>query len=81
MLPGYNPPSRRLVVAAQTSDRWFIHYEHGGVGHHSHLVVYLKAPGGWRLAYAGWASYEYHTLKDLRGALEAHKFESSRSHF
>ena len=23
MLPGYNPPSRRLVVAAQTSDRWF----------------------------------------------------------
>src|SRR5438105_2054857 len=64
-----NAPSRRLVLAVYASDTWFIHYEHGGIGLHSHLVALTRAGHSWRIVYAGTAFYAYPTLPKLRHAL------------
>ena len=77
MLPGYNPPSRRLVLAVELPDTWFVHYEHGGVGRHSHLVAFVRSGRGWRLDYAGVAFYEYRTLEKLRAAIRSHRFRGA----
>jgi hypothetical protein len=31
-------PMRRLISAGRAGDRWFVWYEHGGLGMHAHLV-------------------------------------------
>ena len=33
-------PSRRLLVAGEVADKWFVAYEHGGRGYHHHIVVF-----------------------------------------
>ena len=33
-------PSRRFLLAGTAQSRWFVAYEHGGRGHHIHLVVF-----------------------------------------
>ena len=78
MLPGPNPPSRRLVLAATTSSGiWFIHYEHGGIGLHSHLVALARSGRAWRVVYAAVGFYEYPTLPELRAAIGAQQFTAS----
>ncbi|PYI78930.1 MAG: hypothetical protein DMF04_01590 [Verrucomicrobia bacterium] len=66
--------SRRFVFAAEVPTLWFIHYEHGGIGRHSHLV-------DWRLAYAGVAPYTFSTLDRLRNAIRTHQFRQTMSEF
>lgn len=69
-------PSRRFALAVHIGDRWFVEYEHGGIGRHSHLVVFSRSGTSWRVAYNGSGFYEYYTLPKLRRAItrgEYHK--------
>ena len=68
------PPWRRLVVAAVSGDIWFIHYEHGGRGLHTHLVALARSAGSWRVVYSAWAFHAYDTLPKLREAIRSKKF-------
>jgi hypothetical protein len=68
------PPSRRLILAAASPDVWFIHYQCGGWGLHSHLVALARTRNSWSIVYSATAFYEYDTLSKLRAALRAHKF-------
>jgi hypothetical protein len=72
-----NFPQRRLVLAARAGDTWFIHYEHGGRGYHSHLVALTRSDHSWRLAYAATAFYTYDTLPKLRAAIRKRKFDNT----
>lgn len=38
--PGNNLPARRLIAAGMRGERGFLWYEHGGVAHHEHLVLF-----------------------------------------
>jgi hypothetical protein len=69
-----NFPQRRLVLAAASGDTWFIHYEHGGIGLHSHLVALSRSGTSWRVVFAGTDFYTYDTLPKLRDAIRTHKF-------
>ena len=73
--------SRRFVFAAEVPSLWFIHYEHRGIGRHSHLVVFRQWGNNWRLAYAGVAAYTFSTLDRLRNAIRTHQFRQSMSEF
>ena len=66
--PG-GPPSRRFALAVHVGDRWFVEYEHGGIGRHSHLVVFSRSGASWRVVYNGAGFYEYYTLPKLRRAI------------
>lgn len=39
-------PRRRLIYAGVSPLLWFVFYEHGGIGHHSHLLVIGKDSQG-----------------------------------
>jgi hypothetical protein len=69
-----NFPQRRLVLAAHAGDTWFIHYEHGGYGLHSHLVGLARSGSSWRVVYSGSAFYAYDTLPKLREAIRRQQF-------
>jgi hypothetical protein len=46
VVTGHPPlPSRRFVAAGVADDRWFVAYEHGGRGHHYHLLLFDLDPG------------------------------------
>lgn len=46
-------PRRRLIGAGKSPGAWFIEYEHGGRGLHSHLVIFSDEGGEWRIVYSG----------------------------
>jgi hypothetical protein len=69
-----DPAPRRLVLAAASGDTWFIHYEHGGIGLHSHLVALARSGSSWRIIYSASAFYPYDTLPKLREAVRTHQF-------
>ena len=73
-LPGYNPPFRRLIFAAASTDAWFIHYEHGGASLHSHIVALVRSGSSWRIVYSATAFYPYNTLSKLREAIRTQQF-------
>lgn len=72
---GGDPPSRRLMLAAASRDTWFIHYEHGGIGLHSHLVALTRSGNSWRVVYSALAASAYDTLPKLKVAIRAKKFD------
>jgi hypothetical protein len=67
-------PWRRLILAAASGDTWFIHYEHGGIGLHSHLVALARSGNSWRVVFSGTDFYPYDTLPKLRDAIRSGKF-------
>ena len=71
---GGHPPSRRLVLAAASGDAWFIHYEHGGRGLHSHLVTVVRSGQSWRIVHTATTFRSYDTLSKLRAAIRAGQF-------
>lgn len=76
-----NQPSRRLVLAARAGDTWFIHYEHGGRGLHTHLVALVRSGRSWRVVHAASTSRAYETLPKLRAAVRAGTFrDASEEH-
>jgi hypothetical protein len=70
-------PARRLVIAARAGDTWFVHYEHGGRGYHSHLVALTRGERSWRLTYAAAGPEAYRSLSKLREAIRASHFEKT----
>jgi hypothetical protein len=70
-------PMRRFVLAGRSSDRWFVCYEQGGLGHHLVLVIFDTTGGKARpllLARGGTAKQDDRrwsrlNLKQLRRAL------------
>jgi hypothetical protein len=52
-----------------------LHYEHGGIGHHDHLVVLDKSSNRWKIVYSARSFYEHDTLTKLRNAIRRGKFE------
>lgn len=76
-----NQPSRRLVLAARAGDTWFIHYEHGGRGLHTHLVALVRSGHSWRVVHAASTFRAYETLPKLRAAVHAGEFrQASEEH-
>jgi hypothetical protein len=69
-----DPPTRRLVFAAQSGGTWFLHYEHWDWGRQFHLVALGWGNRRWHLVYAGSARYEYKDLDALRRAIETNRF-------
>jgi hypothetical protein len=45
-------PMRRLVVAGVKDGNWFLEYEHGGRGHHSHFTLFALDEGAARCIWA-----------------------------
>ena len=72
-----NLPERRLILAVCAGDTWFIHYEHGGRGYHSHLAALTRADHTWRLVYAATAFDTYDTLAKLRAAIRKRQFDKT----
>ena len=70
-----DPPSRRLVLAATSGNTWFIHYQHGGIALHSHLVALTYSGSFWRVVYAAAALYPYDTLPKLQQAIRKQQFQ------
>ena len=35
-------PHRRLILAGSSRDLAFVYYEHGGIGHHEHLLIFRR---------------------------------------
>ena len=72
-----NHPQRRLVLATHVGDTWFIHYEHGGFGYHSHLVALTRVGNSWRVEYTAAAFHVYDSLAKLRAAIRGHQFQKT----
>ena len=78
-------PSRRFLLAGQAQASWFIAYEHGGFGHHIHLVVFdasgtsptiqlsLSGSAGKHNDIVGWRV----SLKDLNAAVTDGRLSTS----
>jgi hypothetical protein len=68
-------PSRRLIFAGRYGDKWFIHYERGGIGHY-YAVVLLSADGGNRPQFL-WGGVGFsgaQNLAELRRLVAGGKF-------
>ena len=48
---------RRLVFASVSGDKWFIHYEHGGIGHGYAVVVFAVQPERVQFLWGGVGSH------------------------
>jgi hypothetical protein len=68
-------PMRRLVVAGNCSGYWFVHYEHGGIGHGYALVFFQPdSKGEMDFAWGGRGFYGAITCAELRNAIASKKF-------
>jgi hypothetical protein len=67
-------PFRRLVFAGVSGDQWFIHYEHGGIGHSYSILVFRIQPGGRAAFVWGGAGDRANDLGDLRHAIASGRF-------
>lgn len=75
-------PVRRLVLAGVYKDRWFIHYEHGGIGVSSEvLVLKTEANGDMRFLWGGSGSFRATGLNDLREAIANGKFADDAAYY
>ena len=75
-------PNRRLIFAGVCKDRWFIHYEHGGIGVSDAVLVLDAAPGNSiRFVWGGSGFEKAATLNDLRAAIAAGKFADDRAFY
>jgi hypothetical protein len=73
----YEPglPFRRLVFAGLSGDKWFIHYEHGGIGHGYAVVVLAVQPEGRvQFLWGGVGSHRAKDLDDLRKSIAGNQF-------
>lgn len=75
-------PWRRLVFAGRCGDKWFIHYERGGIGHYYALVL-LSADGGNRpqLLWGGVGFSGAQNLAELRALVVAERFSERHSYY
>ncbi len=53
-------PTRRFLLAGEAQSCWFVAYEHGGRGHHIHLVVFDTSPSKPSVQFAATGSAGVH---------------------
>jgi len=75
-------PWRRLIFAGRCGDKWFIHYERGGIGH-SYAIVLLSDDGGNRprLLWGGVGFSGAENLTELRALVAADRFSEKHSYY
>jgi hypothetical protein len=68
-------PSRRLVFAGSCDDRWFVHYEHGGIGVSYSVVIFRADSNGvLQFEWGGAGFYRAKSIDELRLAISSGKF-------
>ena len=75
-------PRRRLVFAGSCGERWFIHYEKGGIGH-SYEVLIFAADGKGEMPFV-WGGVGFYRAKDmdeLRRVIAAGEFADDREYY
>lgn len=75
-------PWRRLIFAGRCGDKWFIHYERGGIGHY-YAMVLLSADGGKRPQFL-WGGVGFsgaQSLPELRALVAAERFSQKHSYY
>ncbi len=68
-------PDRRLIFAGSCKNRWFLHYEHGGIGVSYAVMVLNTEPNN--SAHFVWGGSSFRpaaNLNDLRGAIASGDF-------
>jgi hypothetical protein len=71
-------PFRRLLFAGESQKSWFIHYEHGGIGHGYAVLVFSKAQeSGLQFFWGGTGSENAKDLNDLRNKIAAGDFRDN----
>jgi mono/diheme cytochrome c family protein len=74
-------PRRRLIFAGISKNRYFIHYEHGGIGYHCDVVVFDVDPGG-KVSFLGGGSGEpAKDLAQLRTLVSSKSFGTSSNYW
>jgi len=74
--------SRRFIFGGANGDKWFIHYEHGGIGHSYAVVVFAKTTqGGWEFLWGGVAFQRAKDLDDLRKKIADGRFHDDRRYY
>ncbi len=73
-------PNRRLIFAGVSKNRYFIHYEHGGIGYHCDVVVFDVNPEG-EVSFLGAGSGRAKDLGQLRALVSSNSFGSSDNHW
>ena len=75
-------PWRRLIFAGRCGDRWFIHYERGGIGHY-YAIVLLSADGGNhpQFLWGGVGFSGAQNLTELRALVAAERFSEKHSRY
>lgn len=72
-------PSRRLVLAGSCEDRWFVHYEHGGIGLSYAVLIFRPDPHGiLQFEWGGSGFYRAKSIDELRVAISSGKFADDR---
>ena len=75
-------PWRRLIFAGRGGDKWFIHYERGGIGHY-YAIVLLSADGGNRPQFL-WGGVGFsgaQNLTELRALVAGERFSGKHSYY
>jgi mono/diheme cytochrome c family protein len=73
-------PNRRLIFAGVSKNRYFIHYEHGGIGYHCDVVVFDVNPEG-KVSFLGVGSGRAKDLAQLRAFVSSNAFGGSDNHW
>jgi hypothetical protein len=81
VIEGGHLTTRRMILAGANRDKWFIHYEHGGIGHSYAVVVFAKTQGGWEFFWGGVAFERAKDLEDLRKKIAAGRFHDDRLYY
>jgi hypothetical protein len=75
-------PHRRLIFAGVCKDRWFIHYEHGGIGISDAVMVLNANPdSSARFLWGGKGFYRAANMNDLRTAISSGKFADDHAFY
>jgi hypothetical protein len=72
---------RRLVFAGSCGERWFVHYEMGGIGHSNEVLIFAADGKGEMQFVWGGAGYRATDLDDLRQAIASGKFSDDRDYY
>jgi hypothetical protein len=74
--------NRRLILAGVCKNRWFIHYEHGGIGVSDAILVLDVAPNNsMRFVWGGAGFKKATTVDDLRTAIANGTFTDNHAFY
>jgi hypothetical protein len=71
-------PTRRLLFAGVSGSKWFVHYEHGGLGHHCAVVVFeIEHRDRMHFLWGGHSFRGADDIEELRRMVSAGEFRDS----